>query len=736
MRKADWCSVVLVAFAVVRIAATLPLLSATTDEPVHVSAGVELLKQHRYRLHPINPPLPRVVLAGPLVIAGVKLDPGVNAESLIGSVFYSRNEYKTNLVLARVGNLLFFLIAAVTTWWIARRQFGPFAGAISTLFFTTEPVILGAAGIANHDMAAIAGTALTLLAFVRWLDERTTKRAIVTGLAYGFSIGLRYSCLPFVPAACIGLYLARFATDAQLRSAWRDSLKAIPPVLAAAAFALWATFGFTVGSLTRFGNDPNLAPIAWINPHIPLPAPHFFLGIGALKLATLGGFDCYALGHWKHDGWWWYFPLTVLVKTTLASLLMLIIGSIVWRRAAILEWIAAALFILALATTSNFDIGIRYVLPIFVPLSIALGALAVEMLRHARAAFRVAAVLLIAWHCGASLFAHPEYLAYFNEIASRDPSWFLVDSNLDWGQDALFLRSAVRAQHIHRLGVSLVGMHDYPKLGFPPTHNVNPSVPYSGWLAVSEHMYRLYRADGGWRWLDGRRFEREGASIRLYGPVANPNQANANPTERVLLPIAGTAHPIGAPLGTWFQVDQSIRNNSDARVRVSLSACGTEHACSVDLAPHSSVPVATEPQRDPFVFVSMPKGTQGLAFSTTIRGTGYAPVNVPAIFEKDLHDDRVVLRHVPTNAGLNLRVWLVDAEPGAHFTVRVNDVVNEYNVDADGFATNSHLADDFPKLGAAPDVVIESPNAKVWAMMTTTDYVHRTITLTLPEPAQ
>lgn len=75
-------------------------------------------------------------------------------------------------------------------------------GWIATLLFTTQPILLGFSGIANHDMPATAGTALSLLAFSRWLEQRTLSHALFFGLAYGFSIGLKFSCIAFVPVAC------------------------------------------------------------------------------------------------------------------------------------------------------------------------------------------------------------------------------------------------------------------------------------------------------------------------------------------------------------------------------------------------------------------------------------------------------------------------------------------------------------------------------------------------------
>ena len=108
--------------------------------------------------------------------------------------------------------------------------------------------------------------------------------------------------------------------------------------------------------------------------------------------------------------------------------------------------------------------------------------------------------------------AHPDYFPYFNALVGRDPSRYLVDSNLDWGQDVLRLRHVARELRIERLGVALMGTADLDALRFPPHYNAQPSQPATGWVAMSDHAYHMAR----WPWLAGRAYRRIGKSIRLY----------------------------------------------------------------------------------------------------------------------------------------------------------------------------------------------------------------------------
>src|SRR5438876_1006530 len=58
---------------------------------------------------------------------------------------------------------------------------------------------------------------------------------------------------------------------------------------------------------------------------------------------------------------------------------------------------------------------------------------------------------LLGWLIWTGAAKHPDYLAYFNELAGREPEKVLVDSDLDWGQD--FNRLARR---LHVLGATEV----------------------------------------------------------------------------------------------------------------------------------------------------------------------------------------------------------------------------------------------------------------------------------------
>lgn len=476
MSRAGLAAVALITLAMLRIASTWTVFSATIDEPMHISAGLQLYTQHQYTYQPENPPLPRLVLALAPYAAGMDFDPSREMNQQLLGVFYSDGRYSRNLVLSRAGNLLFFALAAIATWRWARRELGDAGGLAAALLFTLQPLVIGHSGVATHDTAATAGMAVSLLAFARWLDTPVLSRAMVMGAAFGFAVLCKFSSLGYVPAACLAIYAVRFFRGGRA------------PLHKLAAGALSTVLVISAGYAFRLDV--------------------FLQGLrGLARIDGAGTHFGYLFGELSTQGWWYYFPVAVGLKSTLASLLLAAVALVVARKQRVaLEALAAVGAILLVAMPSHLDLGVRYVLPLFVPLSVAAAAAVMSFKR------RWIGIALLIWHTAASLVAHPDTIPYFNEAAGREPWRSLADSNIDWGQDVLRLRRVLEEKKVSRIGLAIYGWHRWDDLGFPPHHEAYPTLPTQGWTAVSEHLFQIKN----FTWLRGRKYERVGKSIRLY----------------------------------------------------------------------------------------------------------------------------------------------------------------------------------------------------------------------------
>jgi hypothetical protein len=106
----------------------------------------------------------------------------------------------------------------------------------------------------------------------------------------------------------------------------------------------------------------------------------------------------------------------------------------------------------------SLNIGHRHLLPIVPFLLLGSARAAVALWRRGGTKARAAVVVLLAWYAVSVLRVHPHYLAYFNELVSpQDGYRYLVDSNLDWGQDLPGLKEYMDRNRVASLKLSYFG---------------------------------------------------------------------------------------------------------------------------------------------------------------------------------------------------------------------------------------------------------------------------------------
>jgi hypothetical protein len=186
-------------------------------------------------------------------------------------------------------------------------------------------------------------------------------------------------------------------------------------------------------------------------------------------------------------GTWWYFPFAMAVKTPLATLAAFAGAAIIGVRtlarrhadrakgdaanvrieAPANVWTSLCLGLpvlvyLAAMMSSNLNLGVRHVLPVY-PLLFAAAGLAMAALWSYRpAAASVAGMVLISGLAVESCWAYPNYIPFFNIVAggSRGGLGLLSDSNLDWGQDLPLLAKWQRDHPNEYLYLAYFGSSD------------------------------------------------------------------------------------------------------------------------------------------------------------------------------------------------------------------------------------------------------------------------------------
>ncbi|GAM10528.1 hypothetical protein OR1_02817 [Geobacter sp. OR-1] len=115
-----------------------------------------------------------------------------------------------------------------------------------------------------------------------------------------------------------------------------------------------------------------------------------------------------------------------------------------------------------LFSASGYCLALRYVLPIYPFIFVMVGFLGTYLLQY-----RYLASMFIIWYLASAWYIAPHYLAYFNEIAGGPGNGYkyLVDGNLDWGQDLPGLKKFMDENGIKRISLSYFGADSPERYG-------------------------------------------------------------------------------------------------------------------------------------------------------------------------------------------------------------------------------------------------------------------------------
>jgi len=468
-RTNAWIVALLIFIASVRIAATYRTFSPTFDEPAHIACGMEWLERGTYTYEDQHPPLARVAAA---LLPWLNGNRGHSHPNMWEEGWLIVADDPANLILARAGILPFFWIACVSLFYLAREIVDSVVATWSVAFFTLLPPILAHAGLATTDMALTAGVCSALLFFLLWLRAPTFRRAALLGVSLGFALLCKFSSLPFIPAAAFAMSLTvLLANPARLRRVRVAHLLQLALALAIACLLVWAGYGFSWGQVR--GDGPFR------------PAPEFWAGLKSVRAHNRAGNVSYLLGQTSQHGFFWFYPVCIAVKTPLAWLFFAATGAVAgWNDRRMWMAFGPSLAILAVAMGfGHINLGIRHILPVYLGFSVV-AAMGLKFMIRRRAGIGVAACLAL-WLLASTTHAHPDYLAYFNELAGNRPEHILIDSDLDWGQDVFRLEKRLADAHAASVAVLTFGSSP-PSLqkGGIALSAFSIDAPKPGWNAV------------------------------------------------------------------------------------------------------------------------------------------------------------------------------------------------------------------------------------------------------------
>ena len=615
---------------VVHIALVIGLCSAsgvTSDERTYIFAGRWIRTQGNWD-HPLarlHGPLP--YLANQLLITETPVD----------------DFRPATITRARLGMLLFTLLTAVVVFLWSREAFGRTAAFLSLVLFAFNPLMLGYAALVAVDTAYMAFTVLTLYLLWRYLERPTMGRLLVLGPALGTAFATKYLmlfCGPLVVAAVAARELLSRRERALPRRVARGiAVAALVTLTTYLTLHAWYGFraGFSGGAETDLHSDPIIAALDIPVLDVLLRAlPHpYLLGVDYQIESSRGDSGIFlngaiAAGHWDYYLW------SFLLKTP--EIVFLLLAWLAWRlvarelQSAVLFAIVAVAMLLPLSYLSFFhplQLGIRYMLPVYPLLFVAVGALA----RGARGAGRnaeisapvleravrdptshrrgwragptnerrgLALIAVVTLWMGASIVSHwPNLIGYYNSVSGGQASAYrhFQDSNSDWGQLKEF-----GPQHLREVETepfTVISRLEGPRFGRVAVYVGQLNLPDPEHPGRSRHWLDPFaparNIDSAWYLFDvsPEAFEqaaRRSSDERVRADLALAHLADGN-AAAFQRHFASLSEQRAAPLRKLRDLQDRLLRNDD-RARVPLAAAWHESG-----RPDLTIALLSEDQR-------------------------------------------------------------------------------------------------------------------------------------------
>ncbi len=469
-----------------------PLLSATTDEPVHISAGYSYWQTRDFRLNPEHPPLAKLLAALPLLAVDPKLDTSSKdwsaaSEYPFGFAFLYGNDADRILFWGRIPMIALAALGGWISFLFARDLFGPAAGVFAAGLYSFCPNLLAHGMLITTDVPLSTFTLLTLYLFWRQPPRPSWASSVSVGLSLGAAMACKFSGA-LVPILLAGLVVVRALRRKPLdqKDAIVSDVQNLLIIGVVSLFVIAAAYLFSASPIQYFSN------------------------MSLVNANHEAGYQSYLLGKLKENGWWYYFLVAFIFKATLPTLIVVALAGIkllsgfidAWGEIILLS--AIVIYVVAVSAAAD-DLGVRYLLPVF-PLIYVWGSRIVPLLWPSRLG-RAALGFLMAWQIWAAVSSFPAYIPYFNELAGgakKGPD-LLDDSNVDWGQSLKQVANYVQTRGITKFvlcpfsGLDNPAYYGLPSIVRAPKQLVF-NRPDPGIYIISGHNVAWMKAtDPAWR---------------------------------------------------------------------------------------------------------------------------------------------------------------------------------------------------------------------------------------------
>ena len=486
--------------------------SLSNDEPLHIVAGLEAWRYHRFERWNDHPPLVFLLDTLPLLAGHANIDIQPDARMADGV------QPSPELVAweGRCFNVLLGLSFALLLWSTARKYFSEGGANLALALFAFSPSLIANFSITCNDGAVALVTFGTALALVYWRKNPSWSRTMALAAVLAALLLTKFST-PALFALSMGLVLVLKPDSVAWNPRnwnWRPAFA----ILALSFVAVWGVFFFHSTKVTVKDNmvtasSPNRTKAATGALHVPfnltvyIPAGEYIEGMGRVANHLKLGHPSFLLGQVKKSGGWKsYFPIVVALKWPPVVLALFLTAAVLaaarrirFPQEVLLMCIFPAFYFL-MAIFSQVDLGERHILLVY-PFAILCIAALWQFAQRNRAVLALFVVLVVVNVVDTLRYA-PDYLSYFTPFVNPATSYKLLsDSNLDWGEGVLALRKYQQQHPDETIHLAYFGTMD-PKLYGVRYVPLEPNERVSGTVIVSAtHLSgQLLDDPNGYHW--------------------------------------------------------------------------------------------------------------------------------------------------------------------------------------------------------------------------------------------
>lgn len=508
--------------------------SLTADELTHIASGYYMLSTGDLSLHSGHPVFVQLLMTLPLLTMDLALPPHNTPFFKPGEYTTLENWkygydflYKTNrdkadqiIFSSRLVVVLLSLILAFYIFVWAKELYGERAGFFALFLYVFSPNILAHSRLTTMEMGITTLTFVAVYYFRKLMFTPRISHLILAGTFLGLALVSKITSGLLIPVYF--LYMILFVKyqppDAslfanRLPKVLSGRLPSLMTLLFGVLITAWFVINLCYGfqgvfkPLDVFAGKSSAAlaeklfSMTGVSLHrfisaLPVPFPAALVDAFKYQYAhALQGHPTFLMGHYSLKGWWYYHLVAFFIKVPI-PVLLLVIASIVLiirkfishERLSVDDYILLipifSLFLLV--SIGNIKEGFRHLIPILPFLYVFLSKVLTIKWRLKKLVVPVFS-LLCGWYLVTSLSIYPHYLAYFNELVGgpKNGYKYLVDSNLDWGQDLKGLKKYMIGNNISKIKLSYFGSSDPSLYGidydYLPSIGLKPSNPKAKW---------------------------------------------------------------------------------------------------------------------------------------------------------------------------------------------------------------------------------------------------------------